>query len=104
MKTFDVIVLGVGGVGSAALDRLAQRGVRALGIDRFAPGHDRGSSHGHTRIIRQAYFEHSDYVPLLLESWRLWRELEARSSRRLLFEVGLLELGPVDGEVVPGVL
>lgn len=103
-QTFDVIVLGVGGVGSAALDRLAQRGVRALGIERFAPGHDRGSSHGHTRIIRKAYFEHPDYVPLLLQSWRLWRDLEARSGRHVLHEVGLLQLGPADGEVVPGVL
>ncbi len=104
MQTFDVIVLGVGGVGSAVLDQLARRGVRAVGIDRFAPGHAAGSSHGHTRIIRQAYFEHPDYVPLLLEAWRLWRELEARRREPLLLEVGLLELGPADGEVVPGVL
>ncbi len=104
MQTFDVIVLGVGGVGSAALDQLAQRGVRAVGIDRFAPGHDRGSSHGQTRIIRQAYFEHPDYVPLLLEAWRLWRDLEARRKEQLLFEVGLIQVGPPDGEVVPGVL
>jgi sarcosine oxidase len=104
MQTFDVIVLGVGGVGSAALDQLAQRGVRAVGIDRFPPGHASGSSHGQTRIIRQAYFEHPDYVPLLLESWRLWRELEARRREQLLFEVGLIQVGPPDGEVVPGVL
>jgi sarcosine oxidase len=104
MQTFDVIVLGVGGVGSAALEQLARRGVRAVGIDRFAQGHDRGSSHGQTRIIRQAYFEHPDYVPLLLEAWRLWRELEASRKEQLLFEVGLIQVGPADGEVVPGVL
>ena len=79
-------------------------GVRAVGIDRFAPGHDRGSSHGQSRIIRQAYFEHPDYVPLLLEAWRLWRELEARRGEKLLFEVGLIQVGPPQGQVVPGVL
>jgi len=104
MQTYDVIVLGAGGVGSAALDELARRGVRAVGIDRFHPPHDRGSSHGETRVIRQAYFEHPDYVPLLKESYRLWRELEQRSGRRLFHEVGLLEVGAKDGDVVPGVL
>jgi monomeric sarcosine oxidase len=102
--TYDAIVLGAGGVGSAATWQLAQRGLRVLGIDRFAPPHDRGSSHGHTRIIRQAYFEHPDYVPLLLESYRLWEELEERVGRQLKLETGLLEVGPDDGIVVPGVL
>jgi len=104
MQTYDVIVLGVGGVGSAALYELARRGVRSLGIDRFRPPHDRGSSHGQTRVIRQAYFEHPDYVPLLRESYRLWRELEAAAGQKLLHLVGLLEMGPADGVVVPGVL
>ena len=104
MQTYDVIVLGAGGVGSAALYELARRGVRAVGIDRFRPPHDRGSSHGQTRVIRQAYFEHPDYVPLLTESYRLWRALEAATGRQLFHEVGLLEVGPVDGVVVPGVL
>jgi sarcosine oxidase len=102
--SYDAIVLGTGGVGSAALWELARRGLRVLGIDRFAPPHDHGSSHGQTRIIRQAYFEHADYVPLLLESYRLWRELERRAGRELLRECGLLEVGPADGIVVPGVL
>ena len=104
MKAYDAIVLGIGGVGSAALYELARRGVRVLGIDRFDPPHDRGSSHGHTRVIRQAYFEHPDYVPLLIESYRLWQELEQRSGRQLFHQVGLLEVGPSDGIVVPGVL
>jgi sarcosine oxidase len=65
LQSFDCIVLGTGGVGSAALYHLARRGVRVLGLDRFAPGHDRGSSHGQTRVIRLAYFEHPDYVSLL---------------------------------------
>ena len=81
MQTYDVIVLGAGGVGSAALYELARRGVRAVGIDRFSPPHDRGSSHGQTRVIRQAYFEHPDYVPLLKESYRLWHELETVAGR-----------------------
>src|SRR3990172_6204073 len=104
MQTYDVIVLGAGGVGSAALYELARRGVRAVGIDRYSPPHDRGSSHGQTRVIRQAYFEHPDYVPLLKESYRLWRELEAAAGRKLFHQVGLLEVGPADGDVVPGVL
>ena len=104
MKAYDAIVLGIGGVGSAALYELARRGVRVLGIDRFDPPHDRGSSHGQTRVIRQAYFEHPDYVPLLVESYRLWHELEQRSGRQLYHQVGLLEVGPGDGIVVPGVM
>ncbi|MEX2316521.1 MAG: N-methyl-L-tryptophan oxidase [Pirellulales bacterium] len=104
MNHYDAIVLGVGGVGSAALYELARRGVRAIGIDRFSPPHDRGSSHGQTRIIRQAYFEHPDYVPLVIECYRLWHELERHVGRHLFFETGLVEVGPADGVVVPGVL
>ncbi|MBI4601444.1 MAG: N-methyl-L-tryptophan oxidase [Planctomycetes bacterium] len=104
-KPLDCIVLGAGGgAGSAALFHLARRGARVLGLDRFEPGHDRGSSHGETRIIRRAYFEHPGYVPLLLRAYELWADLEARSGRRLLVETGLLQVGPPDGAVVPGVL
>jgi monomeric sarcosine oxidase len=104
MNHYDAIVLGTGGVGSAALYHLATRGARVLGIDRFEPPHDRGSSHGQTRVIRQAYFEHPDYVPLLIESYRLWRELELHAGRQLFHQVGLVQVGPADGHVVPGVL
>ncbi|HEX4148026.1 MAG TPA: N-methyl-L-tryptophan oxidase [Pirellulales bacterium] len=104
MAGYDAIVLGVGGIGSAALGCLARRKLRVLGLDRYEPGHDRGSSHGQTRIIRQAYFEHPDYVPLLLQAYAGWHELEARMAQRLYFEVGLLQVGPADGIVVPGVL
>lgn len=104
MATYDAIVIGTGGVGSAALFHLAQRGLRVLGLDRFPPGHDRGSSHGETRIIRLAYFEHPHYVPLLRRAYELWRDLEARSNRQLYWEVGLLEIGPPNGAVIPGVL
>jgi sarcosine oxidase len=104
MTTFDVIVLGTGGVGSAACWQLAKRGANVLGLDRFPPGHDRGSSHGQTRIIRQAYFEHADYVPLLRRAYELWHELEQTSGQKLFEQVGLLQVGPPDGIVLPGVL
>lgn len=104
MQSYDVIVVGVGGVGSAALYHLARRGVRVVGIDLFAPPHDRGSTHGHTRVIRQAYYEHSNYVPLLRESYREWFDLESRVGRKLFHQIGLLEAGPADGVVVPHVL
>ena len=102
MQRFDVIVIGTGGMGAAALMHMAARGARVCGLDRFPPGHDRGSSHGQTRLIRLAYFEHPDYVPLLLRAYELWRELEALAGRRLLVESGLLMAGPPDGEVVAG--
>jgi len=104
MNTYDAIVLGAGGVGSAALYELARRGVRAVGIDRWQPPHDRGSTHGQTRAIRPAYFEHPDYVPLVQEAYRLWHDLEERSGRRLFYKVGVLEMGLPDGIVVPGIL
>src|SRR5262245_24856110 len=104
VMTYDVIVLGTGGVGSAAAFHAARRGAKVLGIDRFPGGHDRGSSHGETRIIRQAYFEHADYVPLLLRAYELWRELEQIAGEDLLHLAGLLQVGPPEGFVVRGVL
>jgi len=104
MRSYDVIVLGTGGVGSAAAYQLARRGAKVLGIDQFPGGHDRGSSHGETRVIRQAYFEHPDYVPLLLRAYELWRELEQEADVDLLHQVGLLQVGPPEGCVVRGVL
>ena len=102
-RTWDAIVVGLGGMGSAALRSLARRGLRVLGIDRYHPPHDRGSSHGTTRIIRQAYFEHPDYVPLARAAYRLWEELEGERSTRLFHRVGVLQVGPADGEVIRGV-
>jgi sarcosine oxidase len=99
----ECLVLGLGGVGSAALSSLARRGVRALGIERFAPGHDRGSSHGDSRIIRLAYSEHPDYVPLLRRAYELWALLEEGAGRKLLHRTGLLQVGPPGGDVIRGV-
>src|SRR5262245_47324375 len=91
MERFDVIVLGVGGVGSAALFHLTGRGLRVLGIEQFEIAHARGSSHGETRLIRQAYFEHPDYVPLLARAFDGWRALEAASGESLYHQVGLVQ-------------
>ena len=103
-QNFEVAVLGVGAVGSAALYHLAKRGIRAVGIDRFVPGHDRGSSHGDTRVIRKAYFEDPAYVPLLHRAYDGWEALEAATGEALFRRTGLIEVGPPDGYVVPGVL
>ncbi|HUG94383.1 MAG TPA: N-methyl-L-tryptophan oxidase [Planctomycetaceae bacterium] len=100
--TYDAIVLGAGGIGSAALWQLASRGARVLALDRFAPPHGRGSTHGATRIIRQAYFEHPDYVPLLVRAYHLWRALEGETGQPLMHLCGLMLAGPADGEAIPG--
>jgi sarcosine oxidase len=104
MLSFDVAVIGLGVMGSAALAALARRGRRVVGIDRFAPGHDRGSSHGTTRIIRLGYFEHPSYVPLLRAVYPLWRELEAQSGQSLLSVTGIVEIGAPEGDLVAGTL
>ena len=91
-KGFDVAVVGLGAVGSAALRELARRGVRAVGIDRFRPPHDRGSSHGESRITRQAIGEGHTYVPLVLRSNLLIEAMEAETGERLLERCGFLYL------------
>lgn len=104
MPVYDAIVLGLGGMGSAAAFHLAARGRRVLGVDAFEPPHDRGSSHGATRVIRQAYFEHPAYVPLLLRAYELWKDLERAAGRQLLLLPGGLMMGGVNSEVVQGSL
>jgi sarcosine oxidase len=104
MHRFDVIVAGLGAMGSATAYTLAKRGQRVLGIDRWSPGHPFGSSHGDSRIIREAYFEHPMYVPLLRRAYDLWRELETHALQPLLHEIGGLMIGPHDGEIVTGAL
>jgi len=103
-ETFDVIVVGLGGIGSAAAYHLARRGLRVLGLERFTAAHDRGSSHGNSRLIRQAYFEDPAYVPLVLRAYELWRELEAAADTELLLITGLLIIGGPGSEVVAGSL
>lgn len=102
--TFDVIVIGAGGMGSAAAFELARRGRSVLALEQFPLVHDRGSSHGHTRIIRRAYYEHPAYVPLVRRAFERWYDLEQRTGRHLLTECGCLSIGPPEGEVVNGVL
>lgn len=99
---FDVIVLGLGGFGSGAAFHLARRGVRVLGLDQFGAAHDQGSSHGETRIIRKAYFEHPDYVPLLLKAYDLWADLEAEAQRQLFWQCGLMLAGLPGSEAISG--
>lgn len=103
-QTYDVIVVGLGGMGSAAAYQLAARGLRVLGLERHTPAHDRGSSHGQSRIIRQAYFEDPAYVPLLLRSYELWRQIEAETGRDLLVVTGGLMIGAPESHVVQGAI
>jgi sarcosine oxidase len=98
-----VIVLGVGGAGSAAVFELARRGRRVLGLEQFGLVHDRGSSHGQTRVTRKAYYEHPAYVPLLQRAYQRWYDLEQRANQRLLVECGCLSIGPPDGTLIAGV-
>lgn len=101
---WDVIVVGLGAMGSAAAYQLAKTGCRVLGLDRFHPPHELGSSHGLTRIIREAYFEHPSYVPLVQRAYALWKELENKSGTRVLVQTGGVMVGPPDGPLVKGAL
>jgi sarcosine oxidase len=99
---YDAIVVGLGGMGSATAYQLAGRGRRVLGLEKFFLAHDRGSSHGRSRIIRQAYFEDPAYVPLLLRAYELWERLERETDRDLMTLTGGLMIGRRDGELVSG--
>src|SRR5438094_8521742 len=91
-ESFDVVVLGLGAMGSASVFQLAKKRKRVLGIDQFSPPHQLGSSHGESRIIRQAIGEGEEYVPLVLRSYELWREIEKATGRALLKITGGLTL------------
>ncbi len=101
---YDVIVVGVGGMGSAAAWQLARRGQRVLGLERFDIPNARGSSHGVSRIIRLPYYEDPSYVPLLRRAYELWHEAEAASGAELLVTTGSIDAGPEDDELFQGAL
>jgi len=101
---YDAIVLGLGGMGSAVAAHAALRGMRVLGLDQFGPAHGHGSSHGSTRIIRQAYFESPAYVPLLQRAYELWDALESRTGVTLRARTGGLFVGRPEMPVVAGTL
>jgi sarcosine oxidase len=104
MGSYDVIVIGLGGMGSAAAFHLANRGVKVLGLEQFTPAHTRGSSHGHSRVIRQAYFEDPAYVPLLIRAYELWDNLQTQFGEQLLFVTGGLMIGERSSDVFQGSL
>lgn len=98
-ETFDIAVIGLGAMGSAALYQLAKRGIRVVGIDRYQPPHTQGSTHGETRITRRAIGEGEAYVPLALRSHEIWRELESVTGHALLHEVGSIVISEQDDDV-----
>src|SRR3712207_2968564 len=102
VRSYDVAVVGLGAMGSHAALELASRGLRVVGFDRHRPPHTLGSTHGRTRIIREAYFEEPLYVPIVQRAYELWRRLEEQSGERLLTATGGLMLGAPDSAVVAG--
>ncbi|HVE79809.1 MAG TPA: N-methyl-L-tryptophan oxidase [Gemmatimonadaceae bacterium] len=102
--SFDVAIVGLGAMGSAAALHLARRGLRVVGLDRWHPPHPHGSTHGRTRIIREAYYEHPVYVPLVQRAYALWEALEREAGRRLFIRTGGAMAGPADGVLVAGAL
>ena len=101
---YDVAIAGLGAMGSAAAFHLARRGVRVAGFDREHPPHTLGSTHGRSRIIREAYFEDPAYVPLIQRAYELWADLERERGERLLIQTGGLMCGPESGVIVDGAL
>jgi len=104
LDRYDVVIAGLGAMGSASAYHLAARGRRVLGLDRFAPRHTQGSSHGDSRIIREMYFEHPLYVPLVQRAYELWSALEHDAGAPLLRMNGGLMIGPREGMLVSGTL
>jgi sarcosine oxidase len=102
--TYDVIVIGLGGMGSAAAHHLSARGARVLGLERFGPVHNRGSSHGGSRITRQSYFEDPAYVPLLLRAYELYEDLARATGRDIALLCGGVMVGRPDSWTVSGSL
>src|SRR3979490_1228103 len=102
MGNFDVVVIGLGGWGSSALYHCANAGAKVCGIEQFQLNHDKGSSHGDSRVIRMAYFMHPDYVPVLRRAYDLWRKLEEEAKTSLLTVTGLLCVGEPNGDFIQG--
>lgn len=99
---YDVAIAGLGGIGSAVAAHCAARGAAVIGLEQFKPAHDRGASHGKSRMIRKAYFEDAAYVPLVLRSYELWRALERESGQELLRIIGVLSVGQEGSEIITG--
>ena len=104
MPRYDAAIIGLGAMGSAAAWMLARRGLSVVAFDRFRPPHNLGSSHGDTRVIREAYYEDPSYVPLVQRAYELWGELAAATDRQLLRRTGALMVSEADGLLVPGAL
>ncbi|PKL74577.1 MAG: N-methyl-L-tryptophan oxidase [Candidatus Melainabacteria bacterium HGW-Melainabacteria-1] len=104
MPRYDIAVIGLGAMGSAALWQMAAAGLRVIGFDQHLPPHTLGSSHGQSRVIREAYFEHPAYVPLLQRAYPLWQRLQQETGEELLQITGGLMMGPPNGELVAGCL
>jgi sarcosine oxidase len=102
-NTFDVIVLGVGSMGSASCYYLAKRGYKVLGLEQFDIPHEMGSHAGQSRVIRKAYFEHPDYVPLLHRAYQNWKELETATQSKIYYRTGLLYFAKPDHLLMTGV-
>lgn len=104
MERYDVIVVGLGVMGSAAAWQIARRGLRVLAFDRYTPPHTLGSTHGRTRIIREAYFEHPSYVPFIRRAYELWDETARAANAELFVATRGLMIGRPEGEIVAGAL
>ncbi len=101
---YDAVIVGLGGMGSAALAHIARRKRRVLGLEQLTAGHELGASAGHSRIIRKAYFEDPAYVPLLLRAYELWRELEVQSGSQVLDLTGIVMVGRAGSASIAGAL
>jgi sarcosine oxidase len=102
MKRYDCAVIGLGAAGSAALSALARAGVSVIGLDRHDPPHDKGSSHGETRLLRTAYSEGAFYVPMIRRAITLWRALERRTGARVFEQTGVVYVGPAEAPFIAG--
>ena len=103
-NSYNVAIIGAGAMGSAAAYHLSKTGKKILILDRFNPPHNLGSSHGQSRIVREAYFESPVYVPLVQQAYQLWYQLEKESDKKLLLKTGGLMLGTPDSKVVQGAM